>query len=107
LGIIKIISSSCKNVVNIIGSVVDGLKNPQLMEKHLHELGLKHSLFRITARHFELLGDHLLSAFEEVLGAAFFSSAKASWKILYDIMSRNIQSSMKYHAEVYHLTPTD
>jgi hemoglobin-like flavoprotein len=96
-----------KIVVNIIGSVVNGLKNPQLMEKHLHELGLKHSLFRITSQHFDLLGEYLIVAFQEVLGPAFSSYAAECWNILYRIISRNIQDSMKFHAEVYHLTPMD
>lgn len=94
-----------KIVVNIIGSVVNGLKNPQLMEKHLHELGLKHSLFKITSYHFDLLGEYLITAFQEVLGLTFTNYSAECWKILYHIISRNIQDSMKYHAEVYHLTP--
>jgi hemoglobin-like flavoprotein len=99
-----------KIVVNIIGSVVTGLKKPELMEKHLHELGLKHSLFRITSEHFDLLGQYFLEAFEQILGkdsTAFSLKSSEDWKIVYRIISRNIQESMKYHAEVYHLTPID
>jgi hemoglobin-like flavoprotein len=96
-----------KIVVNIIGSVVNGLRNPQLMEKHLHELGLKHSLFKITSQHFDMLGEYLITAFQEVLGPAFTPSSIDCWNILYRIISRNIQDSMKYHAEVYKLTPMD
>lgn len=96
-----------KIVVNIIGSVVDGLKNPTLMEQHLHELGLKHSLFKITPLHFELLGNHLISAFKEVIGIAFTTFSQQCWEILYQIISKNIQSSMKYHEEVYQLTPIE
>jgi hemoglobin-like flavoprotein len=99
-----------KIVVNIIGSVITSLKNPILMEKHLHELGLKHCLFKITSQHFDLLGEYFLETIEEILGKESLSYNKKiakNWKIVYEIISRNIQKSMKYHAEVYHLTPID
>ena len=57
----------CKIVVNIIGSVVKNLKKPDLLKKHLDELGLKHSFFPITPRHFDILGDEITVAFKSVI----------------------------------------
>jgi hemoglobin-like flavoprotein len=84
----------CKIVVNIIGASVKNLRKPELMIKHLDELGLKHSFFPITPEHFDILGTEILVAFEKVIGFMFTKEAREGWIKVYDIMSRAIQLAM-------------
>ena len=91
----------CRVVVNIIGSFVKLLNNPQLLISHIEFLGLKHNLFNISPRHFEILGEDLLRIFEEKLGTEKFSAeAKAAWLIFYTIISKSMQDFMHDHSPV-------
>lgn len=91
----KEFNQHCKIVVNILASVVSLLDKPDIMEKRLEELGLKHSFFDIKPQHYTNLGIELILAFEAALGSQFTDEAKSGWSTLYEICSRNIQVASK------------
>lgn len=89
----------CRVVVNVIGSFVKLLNNPQLLVSHIEFLGLKHNLFNISPRHFEILGEDLLRIFDDKLGKEKFSAeSKAAWLIFYTIISKSMQDFMHDHS---------
>lgn len=85
----------CKVVIKIIGHVVKVLVNPDLLDQNLHYMGMRHSLFTILPRHFDILGEEMIVALEEVLGDRLTPLAKSTWATVYTILSLAIQKIMK------------
>jgi hemoglobin-like flavoprotein len=55
----------CKIVMNIIGSAVNILREPESLDSTLEYLGLKHEGFAITQAHFDLMGVEFLETLKD------------------------------------------
>ena len=81
----------CRTVVNLLGYFVKVLSNEELVERNADYMGMRHCYFKISPRHFEILGQELIKTFEEMLGDKFTPQAKEAWIVTYTIISTSIQ----------------
>lgn len=90
----------CKIWMNILGSAVGLLKDPDSVDSTLEYLGTKHQGFAITDKHFELLGIELMETFREILGHEMTSDVEQAWLALYKFMTKMIVSNMSRTTEM-------
>lgn len=88
----------CKVVVNVIGTTVKALRTPDILDKNVNFLGLKHCLLEIKPEHFVILGEEFVKGYEEIVTSEKFPpSVKEAWAIFYSILSLTIQKYMKFY----------
>ncbi len=81
--------------MNMIGSAVGLLKDPESFASSLHYLGLKHHGMNITKRHFDLLGQALDEVLVECLGVTVYTAeVSAAWLAMYKVMAEKIYEVM-------------
>lgn len=85
----------CAVVVKVLGYIVKVLCDPELLEKNMDYMGMRHSLFEIHPHHFDILGVELIKAFEELLGERFTNSAKEGWALVYQAISMKLQAHLE------------
>jgi hemoglobin-like flavoprotein len=85
----------CAVVVKVIGYIVKVLCDPELLEKNMDYMGMRHSLFEIHPHHFDTLGVEIIKAFEELLGDRFTASAKEGWVLVYTAISNKLQTHLE------------
>ena len=85
----------CAVVVKIIGYIVKVLKDPELLEKNMDYMGMRHSMFEIHPHHFEILGQELVNAFGEILGEEFTPAAREAWALVYTAISNRLQAHLE------------
>jgi hemoglobin-like flavoprotein len=86
----------CKIVMNIVGSAVGLLRDPDSLESTLEYLGLKHDGFSITQEHFDVMGVELMDTFREALGPKFTPDIERAWGIFYVYIVKVIVMGMEH-----------
>jgi hemoglobin-like flavoprotein len=89
----------CKIVMNIVGSAVNLLREPESLDSTLEYLGLKHEGFAITQAHFDLMGVEFLETLKEALGVKYTKEVEVAWLALYTYITKIIMMGM-YRMEV-------
>jgi nitric oxide dioxygenase len=84
----------CKIVMNIVGSAVGLLKDPESLDSTLEYLGMKHEGFEISAKHFELMGVELLETLREILKNDMTSEVENAWLAMYKYITNIIVLGM-------------
>lgn len=85
----------CKIFMNIVGSSVSLLHDPDNLLGTLEYLGLKHEGFGITQEHFDLMEGLWMDTFREILGAKFTPQVQEIWTIFYRYMALIIIKNMR------------
>lgn len=84
----------CRIVMNIVGTAVSLLKDPDSLDGTLEYLGLKHEGFAITQEHFDILGVELIHTLREALGAKLTPPVEAAWSQMYKYIADIIIKGM-------------
>lgn len=84
----------CKIVMNIVGSAVGLLKDPDSLESTLEYLGLKHDGFAITEKHFDLMGVELIETLRAAMGAKLTPELIDAWLAMYKYIVKIILMGM-------------
>lgn len=92
----------CAVVIKVVGYIVKVLCDPELLEKNMDYMGMRHSLFEIHPHHFDYLGAELIKAFEEVLGEQFTPQAKEAWGLVYTAISNKLQAHLDTYNKEFH-----
>jgi hemoglobin-like flavoprotein len=85
----------CKIVMNIIGSAVGLLKDPDSLDSTLEYLGMKHDDFGITSEHFDIMGRELIETYREILGPKLTPEVTDAWLKFYKYTVKMILEGMK------------
>lgn len=85
----------CKIVMNIVGSAVSLLKDPDSLNSTLEYLGMKHEGFNITQQHFDILGVELIATLKEALGPKLTPAVQEAWVTMYAYIARIIIMGMQ------------
>ncbi len=84
----------CKIVMNIVGSAVGLLKDPESLDSTLEYLGMKHEGFNITPQHFDLMGVELLETLREILKNDMTPEVEKAWLAMYKYVANIIIMGM-------------
>lgn len=84
----------CKIVMNIVGSAVGLLKDPESLDSTLEYLGLKHDGFLITEEHFQIMGVELIGTLQDILGPKLTPEVKDAWLAMYTYITKIILQGM-------------
>ena len=94
----------CNVVLKILGSVIKVILDPQLLNRNMDYMGMRHSLMPVKPEHFDILGREFIVAFQTVCGDRFTTEMRDAWIIVYDILSRMLQKHIaSYNKEFEHL----
>mmetsp|Transcript_23303 Transcript_23303/g.23960 ORF Transcript_23303/g.23960 Transcript_23303/m.23960 type:complete len:181 (-) Transcript_23303:1210-1752(-) len=94
----------CAVVLKIIGSVLKVILDPQLLNRNMDYMGMRHSLMPVKPEHFDILGREFILAFQTICGERFTPEMRDAWVIVYDILSRMLQKQIaNYNKEFQHL----
>jgi hemoglobin-like flavoprotein len=85
----------CKIFMNIVGSAVSLLHDPDNLLGTLEYLGLKHEGFGITQEHFDLMEELWMDTFHEIMGSKFTPEVRDLWTIFYRYMASVIVKNMR------------
>lgn len=89
----------CRIVMNIVGTAVSLLKDPDSLDGTLEYLGLKHEGFNITQEHFDILGVELIHTLREALGPKLTPPVEQAWTQMYKYIADIIIKGM-HHMEM-------
>lgn len=70
-------------LVKVLTLLVASLRNPQVLEAPLAELGRRHRGYGVLALDYDCVGKALLEALAKRLGGDFDDAARAAWGTLY------------------------
>lgn len=84
----------CKIVMNIVGSAVGLLKDPESLDSTLEYLGMKHEGFNITEKQFDIMGVELIETLREILGNDMTPEVEKAWLSMYKYISNIIVMGM-------------
>lgn len=96
----------CRIVMNIVGTAVSLLKDPESLDGTLEYLGLKHEGFAITQQHFDILGVELIHTLREALGPKLTPGVEQAWTQMYTYIADIIVKGMR-HMETITKTATE
>ena len=71
-----------------IGTVVDGLGNPEAVVPTIEQLGIRHLDYGVKDAHYAPFGEALMWTLEQSLGDAFTPEVKEAWMEAYLMVSR-------------------
>lgn len=85
----------CKIWMNVMGSAVILLKDPDSLESTLEYLGMKHDGLAITKQHFLYMGDAMVETLSECLGPDIATpEVLEAWKIMYKYIVQSVVEGM-------------
>jgi hemoglobin-like flavoprotein len=88
-----------KKLMAALGLVVKNLEKPDVLKKHLGQLGERHVAYGATAAHYPAAGECLLAALEEVAGSQWTPELRKAWAGAYgavaDLMRVGARQSTK------------
>lgn len=73
--------------------VVENVRHPELLEKALHELGKRHTEYRVLPSHYKLVGNSLLKTLKTFLGSGWTPKVEQAWKDAYQTISNLMLNS--------------
>lgn len=70
--------------------VVDALDNPEALLPAAGDLARRHVGYDVRAEHYPPVGDALVAALSDLLGARFDAQTKAAWEATYGALSQHM-----------------
>ncbi|QCK85260.1 hemin receptor [Phreatobacter aquaticus] len=74
-------------LIQALAHVILSLDNLGAVLDDVRSLGMRHAAYGVEANHYALVGETLLAALAETLGARFDAKAEAAWALAYGIVS--------------------
>ncbi|XP_062503732.1 neuroglobin-like [Corticium candelabrum] len=87
------------NVMETVGSAVDGLDDLEALTPVLLDLGAKHVQWDVQEEHFDIVGQALLETLAEGLGEAFTPTVKQAWTTVYNCVAHGMKQGMRNERE--------
>jgi hemoglobin-like flavoprotein len=81
------LSEQKKKLMAMLGTVVAGLNNLDMLMPAVRALGRRHGGYGVKAQHYAPVGSALLWTLEKGLGAAFTPEVKDAWATAYIVLS--------------------
>ena len=85
-----------KKLMQILTTVVRGLKQFDRLEMAVWQLGRRHQVYRIAPEDFNTVAEALLWTLEQGLQRAFTPDVKQAWGEAYTIVASVMQAGMSY-----------
>lgn len=96
-----------KKLLSSLVLVVENLRNPELLSNALRGLGARHVKYGALAEHYPLVGNALLTTFEQYLGDKWTPGVKQAWVDAYSAISEIMLDGADYsQAEIALDAPT-
>lgn len=76
-------NEQARKLLDMIGSAVRMLGQPEQLDAALRALGKRHAGYGVEAAHYDTVGAALLDALAEALGGAFNPATREAWGALY------------------------
>lgn len=80
-------------------SVIDNLKKPDVLGNTLKGLGARHIKYGALPEHYPLVGNALLTTFEQYLGEQWTAEVKQAWVDAYGAISKTMLDGADYSQE--------
>ena len=95
-----------KKLLGSLVLVVNSLKKPDVLETTLRGLGARHVKYGALPEHYPLVGNALLTTFEQYLGDKWTPEVKQAWVDAYKVISETMLDGADYsEAEIALATP--
>ena len=82
-----------RELLNMIGQVVDGLNNPDEVLPVAQRLGARHSGYGVQPEHYDTVGEALLWTLALILGDEFDDKTRQAWTEAYGLLSAAMQET--------------
>ncbi|MEO8427348.1 MAG: globin domain-containing protein [Verrucomicrobiota bacterium] len=82
-----------RKLMEMLGAAVGLLDSPHTLQAVLRDLGRRHTTYGVEDKHYDTVGEALLSMLHECLGPAFTPPARAAWAALYAIVATTMQGT--------------
>jgi hemoglobin-like flavoprotein len=83
-------------LMRVIGAAVERLDRPDDLLPAVEELGRRHVGYGVRVGHYAVVGEALLDALGEVLGAAAFTAeAEDAWRAAYGLLATTMQAGAR------------
>ncbi|GAB4537651.1 MAG: hypothetical protein Tsb0014_26630 [Pleurocapsa sp.] len=94
-----------KKLLGSLVLVVENLKKPDVLGGALRGLGARHVKYGALPEHYPLVGNALLTTFEQYLGDGWTPQVKQAWVDAYGAITEIMLDGADYSAEVVALNP--
>lgn len=94
-----------KKLLSSLVLVVENLRKPEVLSGALKGLGAKHVQYGALPEHYPLVGNALLTTFEQYLGNKWTSEVKKAWIDAYGAISSIMLDGADYSQEEIQLQP--
>jgi nitric oxide dioxygenase len=95
-----------KKLVGSLVLVVENLKNPDTLGSSLRGLGARHVKYGALPAHYPLVGNSLLTTFEQYLGDKWTPQVKQAWVDAYGAITEIMLDGADYSADEVAMTPS-
>lgn len=95
-----------KKLLNSLVLVVENLRQPEVLEQALKGLGARHVQYGTLPEHYPLVGNALLSTFEQYLGTDWTSEVKHAWIDAYGAITEIMLAGADYSPETVQIQTT-
>ena len=99
-------ASQKKMLLNSLVMVVENLRKPDILDKALRGLGARHVKYGALPEHYPLVGDALLTTFEQYLQEDWTPKTKAAWVGAYGAISEIMLDGADYSEQEIALPAT-
>ena len=82
-----------KNLMHVIGTVVNGLNILDQLIPAVSNLGRRHMAYGVTDEHYSSVGRALIWTLEQGLGADFTPQVKEAWTTVYNVLADTMKKA--------------
>lgn len=84
------VDAQARKFSDSLTTIIEALPQFPDFDRRVAALGARHVRLGVTARHYELVGDCLLTALAEADAAAWDSSLEDAWRAAYDLVAESM-----------------
>ena len=96
-----------KKLLGSLVLVVENLRQPEVLEQALKGLGARHVQYGTLPQHYPLVGNALLTTFEQYLDTDWTPQVKQAWVDAYGAITQIMLAGADYSPEAVQLQPTN
>jgi hemoglobin-like flavoprotein len=86
-----------RKLMQMLAIAVNNLDRLESIVPAVRALGRRHVGYGVTERHFETVGEALLSTLEQGLGPAFTPEVRQAWATVYGVLTQTMLEAMREH----------
>lgn len=77
------IDAQARKLMEMLGSIVAGLHDPQQLHARFRDLGVRHQAYGVSEEHYDDVGAALLQSLRTALGPDFDADLEEAWATVY------------------------